>query len=52
MGSSGKRVLGGRNREGTGLAVTLQCDLGAPDELGVTSCSLCIRKGIPLEADL
>lgn len=45
-------MVGGGSREGTALAVTMQCDLGAPGELGVTHCSLCIRKGILLGAEL
>lgn len=45
-GEQGKEGFGW-TEQSTGLAVTMQCDFGAPDELGVTSCSLCIRKVSP-----
>lgn len=46
MGSRGKRVFGERNREDTGLAVTVCCDMGIPGELGVTDCSWWAGKGV------
>lgn len=47
MGSRGKRVWGGGNREGTELAVTVWCETGVPGELGVTNCSRWVGKGVP-----
>ena len=47
MGSREMRVLGERKGVGTGLAVTMQCDIGASGELGVSSCSLCVEKAVP-----